>query len=220
MRDEERRAAALLLARHHGEDSFGEVKGSAAVISSRMSSCGSRGERACQVDHAQQRQRHVDGLLASRSPGRVRAVAAVPRRRVCPSGACSARSSGRARAPGSWKTGARARIRAACAGDETPFPLAVDEDQPSSSRITPVSTFTNVPLPAPFAPRSAHLTRLDDERGRPQRDDGAVPLRHLACGQEAHAWVREGALGRRSLLAPATAPCSPRAGPPQPPSTA
>ena len=59
--------------------------------------------------------------------------------------------------------------------------------------------------------QGVHLPGLDDERRRPQRDDRAVALRHLACGQEAHAWVREGAPGGApSLFAPgATAPCSP-----------
>ena len=55
---------------------------------------------------------------------------------------------------GSWKTGA-SPTRAALAGEPilSSFPLTAIV--PPSGRITPVSSFTSVLLPAPFAPRSA-----------------------------------------------------------------
>ncbi len=185
--------------------------GSAAVISSRIRSCGSRASaRARSIIRSS-----GSGTSTACSSKSISRSSSRRCRRTSPTDVpvsrrfCAIVRSGTS--AGSWKTGA-SPIRAACAGEETLLAAPLTRIVPPSGRITPVSTFTSVLLPAPFAPsRACTSPGLDDERRRPQRDDGAVALRHLACGQEAHAWVREGAPGGApSLFARgATAPCSP-----------
>ena len=61
--DEERRAAALLLAPHHVEDALGEVGGERGGDLVQDQELRVMCERAREVEHPQQRQRHVDRLL-------------------------------------------------------------------------------------------------------------------------------------------------------------
>ena len=186
-------------------------EGSAAVISSRIRSCGSRASaraRSIIRSSGSGTSPACSSKSMSRSSSRRcrrTAPTGVPvRRRFC----ATVRSGTSA---GSWKTGA-SPIRAACAGEETLLACAVDEDR---AAVRPDHAGEHLDeralAGAVRAEQRVHLARLDDERRRPQRDDRAVALRHLACGQEAHAWVREGAPdGAPSLFAPgATAPCSP-----------
>ena len=153
--DEERRAAALLLAPHHVEDALGEVgrkRGGDLVQDQQLRVAR---ERAGEVEHPQQRQRHVDRLLAE--------VDLEVELAQLPAHLCDGRPrqaqvlrdrSGRARAPG---PGRRARARSAppARASETRMALPSTRIVPPSGRITPVRIFTSVLLPAPFAPSSA-----------------------------------------------------------------
>ena len=115
--DEERRAAALLLAAHHVEDALGEVGGERRRDLVQDQELRVAGERAREIDHPQQRQRHVvPPARRSRCRARARAGAGGPRRRVFSSAAGSARPSGRARAR---DPGRRARARSAPPAPET-----------------------------------------------------------------------------------------------------
>ena len=204
MRDEEHRAAALA---------------SGAAMTAKTRSARSDGqrrrdlvqdqqlrvarERARQVEHAQQRQRHVGGLLGQVDVEvEVAEVAAHLGDSRCLSAGGSGRSSGPGRAPGSWKTGA-SPIRAACAGERDARCLAVDRDRAAVRRITPVRSLTSVLLPAPFAPSSAWTspgsTTSVAER---ERDHRPVALRDLACGEEAHPSRRRE--GRRAAPLPSS----------------
>ena len=128
--------------------------GSAAVISSRISSCGSRASaRARSIMRSS-----GSGTSTACSPKSISRSSSRSCRRTSATGVpvrrmfCAIVRSGTS--AGSWKTGA-SPIRAACAGDETLLSLPLTRIVPPSGRITPVSTFTSVLLPAPFAPRSA-----------------------------------------------------------------
>ena len=196
--------------------------GSAAVISSRIRSCGSRASARARSS------------IRSSGSGR--------------SSACSAKSTSRSRSRRCRRTSADRRPRQAqvlpdrqvgherriledgCEPDPRRLGgrgdaarLAVDEDRPSVRPDHAGQHLHERALAGAVRPeQGVHLARLDDEGGRLQRDDRAVALRHLACGQEAHAWVREGAPdGAPSLFTlGVTAPCSPRAGLPCTSSTA
>ncbi len=154
--DEEHRAAlARASARMTAKTRSARSDGSAAVISSSTSSCGLAGEGPGQVEHPQHRQRHV--AAPARRSRRARSIAcsradrpqSVPVRRrfwaIVRSGTSA----------GSWKTGA-SPSRAACAGEPIRTSLPVDRDRARGRRRSrPVSIFTSVLLPAPFAPSSA-----------------------------------------------------------------
>ncbi len=208
--DEERRAAALLLAPHHVEDALGEVgreRGGDLVQDQQLRVAR---ERAREVEHPQQRQRQVGGLLAE-------VDLEVELAQVTPH--LGDGRPGQAQVLRDGQVGHERRIledgreadpRRLCRRGDAAL-LAVDADR---ATVRPDHAGEHLHeralAGAVRTEQGVHLPGLDDERGRPQRDDRAVALRNLACGQEAHAWVREGAPGGApSLFAPeATAPCS------------
>ena len=209
--DEERRAAALLLAPHHVEDALGEVGGKRGGDLVQDQELRVARERAREVEHPQQRQRHVDRLLVE--VDLEVQLAQMP----------AHRGDGRPGQAQVLRDGQVGHERGILEDGREPDPrrlrrrgdaarLAVDEDR---AAVRPDHAGEHLHeralAGAVRSEEGVHLARLDDERCRPQRDDRAVALRHLACGQEAHAWVREGAPdGAPSLFAPgATAPCSP-----------
>ncbi len=131
--------------------------GSAAVISSSTSSCGS-----CAIARARSiircigsgtspaRSEKSTSRFNSRRCPRTDEMLDRVRRRFC----ATVRSGTSA---GSWKTGARP-IRAACAGEDTRTVRPATTISPASALITPVRTLTSVLLPAPFAPSSAWIS--------------------------------------------------------------
>ena len=193
--------------------------GSAAVISSSSSSCGSRASA-----RARSIIRSIGSGTSSHELVEVeveveRAQPLVHRARDRPrSAAGSARPSGRARGRDPGRP-ARARSRAACAGEPMRSCFAVDATRAAVGRITPVSTLTSVLLPAPFAPsRACTSPGCDEQVGRAQRDHGAVALRQAARFEQESAVMpraprREGRRRppRYRSARGATAPCSRRA---------
>src|SRR3990172_4128942 len=128
--------------------------GSAAVISARRRSCGSRASA-----RARSSMRSIgSGTLTacsvkstsssiSRSLERTASIGTRVSRRFC----AIVRS---ATSAGSWKTGA-SPILAAAAGEETRTEEPPTSIVPPSARITPVRILTRVLFPAPFAPSNA-----------------------------------------------------------------
>ena len=195
--DEESRAAALLLAPHHVEDALGEVGGKRGGDLVQDQELRVARERAREVEHSQQRQRHVDRLLVEVDVELE--LAQVP----------AHLADGRSRQPQVLRDRQVGDERRILEDGREPDPCglrrrgdaagrAVDEDRaPVRPDHAGEHLHERALAGAVRAEEGVHLARLDDERGRPQRDDGAVALRHLACGQEAHASGEGGRAGRR-----------------------
>ena len=141
---------------HHREHALGEVgrqRGGDLVEQQQLRVAR---ERAREVDHAQQRQRHVaDELARSRRRGPSRAArartapASAPvRRRFCADGQV-----GHER--GILEDGREPDPRRAAPASRCAPALPLTVIVPRSARITPVRILTSVLLPAPFAPSSA-----------------------------------------------------------------
>ena len=177
--------------------------GSAAVISSRISSCGSRASARARSSIRS----NGSGTSSACSVRSISRSSSCRRRRTASTDEpvrrrfCSIVRSGTS--AGSWKTGA-SPMRAACAGEETRIASPVHLDHAAVRPDHAGQDLDERALAgAVRAEERVHLTRLDDERGRLQRDHGAVALRDLACGEQAH----EGKEGRT----PAGAPSPPSA---------
>ena len=128
--------------------------GSAAVISSSISSWGSRASARARssirsIGSGSSLVISVRSTLSSirSSHSRVRPMSARVSRRFC----ATVRSG---RSAGSWKTGAKPTRTARC-GEPIRTASPLTSIVPASWRITPVRIFTSVLLPAPLAPSSA-----------------------------------------------------------------
>ena len=222
VRDEERGAASFLLRRHHREDALGEVGWERRRDLVEDQELRVARERAGEVEHPEQRQRQVGRLLGQvdlevevgevashlRDRGAREAEVLGDRqvgheRRVLEDGSePDARSLGRRADPELLPVdGDRAAVRTDHAGQQL-------HERALAGAVR--------------AEERVHLSRLDDERARGQRDDRAVALRELVGGEQAH---RERS-GRDARRRPSRVeilprgPCSPRAARPCTSSTA
>ena len=209
VRDEERRAAALLLPAHHVEDALREVgrKGGGDLVEDQQLRLAR--ERARQVDHPQERQRHVERLLpeVDLEIELVQVPADRVDRRAGQAEVLRDRQVGHERGileDGREPDARRLRRR------RDPRGLAVHLDRAGVLPDHPGQHLDERALAgAVRAQERVHLTRLDDERRRPQRHHRSVALRYLACGEEAHRYEEGRATAALPSFDPsATAPCS------------
>ena len=137
--------------------------GSAAVISSRIRSCGSwvrararSSMRRIGSGRSPTSSRKLTPRSIAASCVRTASTEAPVRRRFW----ATVRSGTSA---GSWNTGDRPS-RAACMGERARVCRPATEIVPVSARVTPVRHFTSVLLPAPFAPRRACTSPVETDR--------------------------------------------------------